>query len=182
MSDIELTRELLMPYQGLDGREGLCHVRVYEALGRLPVVIVGGLDDNPGTAIALVIETVAAAVQRRLFADGRQFHLIEHYRDPIEGLQTSRYALVRFGGRSVVGGAGAWDGAGVRESAEVREGAGVEGDFRDPRWEPIDDIEELLGCQVAVWWPGRYTARAVAGRLPSVHRPALQRAGWSDAA
>src|SRR5271163_4197127 len=113
MSDIELTRELLMPYQGLDGCEGLCHVRVYEALGRVPVVIVGGLDDNPGTAIALVIETVAAAVQRRLFADGRQFHLVEHYRDVIEGLQTSRYALVRFGGRSVVEGAGAWDGAGV---------------------------------------------------------------------
>jgi hypothetical protein len=156
MSDIELTRELLMPYQGLDAHEGLCHVRVYEEFGRLPVVIVGGLDDNPGTAIALVIETVAAAVQRRLFADGRQFHLVEHYRDTIEGLQTSMYALVRFGGRSVVGTVGVWD------------GAGVEGDFRDPRWEPIDDIEELLGCEVAVWWPGRYTSRAVAGRLRTV--------------
>ncbi len=180
MSDIELTRELLMPYQGLDGSEGLCHVRVYEELGRLPVVIVGGPDDNPGTAIALVIETVAAAVQRRLFADGRQFHLIEHYRDVIEGLQTSRYALVRFGGRSVVGGVKVWDGAGVRGERRVE--GGVEGDFRDPRWEPIDDIEELLGCQVAVWWPGRYTARAVAGRLLSVHRPALQRAGWGEVA
>jgi hypothetical protein len=156
MSDIELTRELLMPYQGLDGCEGLCHVRVYEAFGRLAVVIVGGLEDNPGTAIALVIETIAAAVQHRLFANGRQFHLIEHYRDAIEGLQTSRYALVRFGGRSVVGSVGVWD------------GAGVEGDFRDPRWEPIDDIEELLGCEVAVWWPGRYTSRAVAGRLRNV--------------
>jgi hypothetical protein len=173
MSDIELTRELLMPYQGLDGREGLCHVRVYEELGRLPVVIVGGLDDNPGTAIALVIETVAAAVQRRLFADGRQFHLIEHYRDPIDGLRTSRYALVRFRGRSVVEGVGVWD------------GAGVEGDFRDPRWEPIDDIEELLGCEVAVWWPGRYTARAVAGHLrnvPNVSRLALQRSGLGEVA
>ncbi len=165
MSDIELTRELLMAYHGIDGREGLCHVRVYEELGRLPVVIVGGLDDNPGTAIALVIETVAATVQRRLFADGRQFHLVEHYRDVIEGLQRSMYALVRFGGRSVVGAVGVWD------------DAGVEADFRDPRWEPIDDIEQLLGCEVAVWWPGRYTARAVAGRLrsaPDVQRPALQ--------
>jgi hypothetical protein len=170
MSDIELTRELLMPYQGLDGREGLCHVRVYEAFGRLPVVIAGGLDDNPGTAIALVIETVAAAVARRLFADGRQFHLIEHYRDVIEGLQTSRYALVRFGGRSVVAAVEAWD------------GAGVEGAFRDPRWEPIDDIEELLGCEVAVWWPGRYTARAVAGHLRSMHQSALQRDGLSEVA
>jgi hypothetical protein len=158
MSDIELTRELLMPYQGLDGCEGLCHVRVYEEFGRLPVVIAGGLDDNPGTAIALVIETVAAAVQRRLFADGRQFHLIEHYRDVIEGLQTSRYALVRFG---------------------------HDEHFRDPRWEPIDDIEELLGCQVEVWWPGRYTARAVAGRLrnvPNVSRLALQRSGFGEVA
>jgi hypothetical protein len=181
MSDIELTRELLMPYQGLDGREGLCHVRVYEEFGRLPVVIVGGLDDNPGTAIALVIETVAAAVQRRLFADGRQFHLVEHYRDVIEGLRTSRYALVRFRGRSVVGTVGVWDGAGV-EGARQR---AVEGDFRDPRWEPIDDIEELLGCEVAVWWPGRYTARAVAGHLrnvPNVSRLALQRSGLGEVA
>jgi hypothetical protein len=173
MSDIELTRELLMPYQGFDECEGLCHVRVYEALGRLPVVIAGGLDDNPGTAIALVIETVAAAVQYRLFADGRQFHLIEHYRDPIDGPQTSRYALVRFGGRSVLKDVGVWD------------GAGVEGAFRDPRWEPIDDIEELLGCQVAVWWPGCYTSRAVAGRLrnvPNVSRLALQRDGLSEVA
>jgi hypothetical protein len=162
-----------MPYQGLDGCEGLCHVRVYEELGRLAVVIVGGLEDNPGTAIALVIETVAATVQRRLFADGRQFHLIEHYRDAINGLQTSRYALVRFGGRSVVGGAGVWD------------GAGVEGAFRDPRWEPIDDIEELLGCQVAVWWPGRYTSRAVAGHLlnaPNAPQLASQRAGLGEVA
>lgn len=156
MSDIELTRELLMAYQGLDGCEGLCHVRVYEQPGRLAVVIVGGLDDNPGTAIALVIETVAAAVQRRLFADGREFRLIEHYRDAIDGSRTSTYALVRFGHCSVL------EGAGVREGAGV-ECPGVEGAFRDPRWEPIDDIEQLLGCEVAVWWPGRYTARAVAG-------------------
>jgi len=70
----------------------------------------------------------------------------------------------------------------VGGGAGVREGAGVEGDFRDPRWEPIDDIEQLLGCEVAVWWPGRYTARAVAGRLLSGPRPALRRTDLGEAA
>jgi hypothetical protein len=46
---MNLTRELLLPYQGLNSFDGLCHIRVYEQPGQLPVVIAGGLDDNPGT-------------------------------------------------------------------------------------------------------------------------------------
>ena len=59
---MDLTRELLLPYQGLNAFDGLCHIRVYEQPGRLPVVIAGGLDDNPGTSLTLAIEMVAASV------------------------------------------------------------------------------------------------------------------------
>ena len=55
---MDLTRELLLPYQGLDVFDGLCRIRVYEQPGRLPVVIAGGLDDNPGTSLTLAIELV----------------------------------------------------------------------------------------------------------------------------
>ena len=34
---MDLTRELLLPYQGLNGFDGLCHIRVYEQPGRLPM-------------------------------------------------------------------------------------------------------------------------------------------------
>lgn len=36
---MKLTQETLFPYQGFHGIDGLCHVRVYEQPGRLPVVI-----------------------------------------------------------------------------------------------------------------------------------------------
>ena len=46
-----LTRELLLSYPGFHGLGGLAHVRVYGQPGRLPAVIAGQLDDNPGTSI-----------------------------------------------------------------------------------------------------------------------------------
>jgi hypothetical protein len=166
---MKLTRELLLPYQGLHSIDGLCHVRVYEQPGELPVVIAGGLDDNPGTSITNAIEMVAAAVQRSEFADGREFRLVEHYPDTIDRRTTPTYCLVHFEHRSthesphdpsnyagmimIVG----------EGRAAVSPGAAIEGDFRGPRWEPLDDIEGLVGCEVAVWEPGTYTARAVAG-------------------
>jgi len=142
---MDLTRELLLPYQGLDVFDGLCHIRVYEQPGRLPVVIAGGLDDNPGTSLTLAIELVAATVQRSEFSDGREFRLIEHYRDILDGRRASSYSLVHFSHRP------------LQESLEI------EGEFRHPYWEPIDDVEELLGCKVTAWERGLYTARAIAG-------------------
>ena len=142
---MDLTRELLLPYQGLDVFDGLCHIRVYEEPGALPVVIAGGLDDNPGTSLTLAIEIVAATVQRSEFSDVREFRLIEHYRDAIDGRRAPSYSLVHFSHRP------------LEESPEI------EGEFRHPYWEPIDDVEELLGCKVTAWKRGLYTARAVAG-------------------
>ncbi len=165
---MELTRELLLPYQGLNGFDGVCHVRVYEQPGQLPVVIVGALDDNPGTSITNAIEMVAAAVQRNEFADGREFRLIEHYPDGIDGSLTPTYSLVHFKHRATHESSdNPGDRAGtivvVGAQVAVSPGARVEGDFRNPRWEPIEHIEGLLGCKIAVWPPGAYTVRAVAG-------------------
>lgn len=146
---MELTRELLLPYQGLDAFNGLCHLRVYEQPGQLPVVIAGGLDDNPGTPLTHAVELVAAAVQYTQFSDGREFRLIEHYRNGIDGRPAPAYSLVQFSHRP------------LEESPD--DSGNIEGAFRHPRWDPIDNIEQLVGCKVAVWTPGRYTARAVAG-------------------
>ena len=76
-SDGHPTHERLLPFQGLHDIDGLCHVRVYERPGRLPVVIAGELDDNPGTKISNGAAMVADAVQRELFPEGREFVLVE---------------------------------------------------------------------------------------------------------
>jgi hypothetical protein len=146
---MDLTRELLLPYQGLDAFNGLCHIRVYEQPGQLPVVIAGGLDDNPGSSITNAIEVLAATVQRSLFSDGREFHLIEHYRDGIDGRPAPTYALVHFSHRP------------LQDSPD--DSCNIEGNFRHPCWEPIDDVEHLVGCKVTAWERGLYTARAIAG-------------------
>jgi len=147
---MDLTCELLLPYQGLNGFDGLCHIRVYEQPGRLPVVIAGGLDDNPGTSITNAIEMLATTVKRSLFSDGREFHLIEHYGDGIDGRPAPTYSLIHFSHRP------------LQEHPDERDN--IEGDFRHPYWEPIEDIEHLVGCALATWTPGTYTARAVAGQ------------------
>jgi hypothetical protein len=146
---MELTRELLLPYPGLDAFDGLCHLRVYEQPGHLPVVIASGLDDNPGTPLTHAVEMVAAAVQRSQFYDGRDFRLIEHYRDGIDGRPPPAYSLVHFSHRP------------LEESPD--DSGTIEGAFRHPRWDPIDDVEQLVGCKVTTWRPGLYTARAIAG-------------------
>lgn len=166
---MDLTRELLLPYQGLNRYDGLAHIRIYEQAGQLPVVLAGALDDNPGTSITNAITMLAAAVQRSQFPDGREFRLIEHYPNPVDGRGIPTYSLVHFEHRSIDPRSDdAQDYAGTivlvgEDTAVVARGAAVDGDFREPRWEPIEDIEELLGCTVAVWAPGRYTAGAVGG-------------------
>ena len=59
---MRLTHESLIAYRGFHDINGLCHVRVFEAPGGLPVVIAGALDDRTGTSITNAIEMVAAAV------------------------------------------------------------------------------------------------------------------------
>jgi hypothetical protein len=166
---MQLTHESLLPYQGLYGTRGMCHIRVYEQPGRLPVVIAGGLDDAPGTTITNATEMVAGAIQASVFTDGREFELVEHYPGSLGDSGTPSFSRVRFAHRSIdedpedpthyAGRLVLISG----EEAQVVDGQPIEGDFRDPSWEPIADIEQLLGCEVELWPEGSYTARAVAG-------------------
>lgn len=38
-----------------------------------------------------------------------------------------------------------------------------EGDFRDPKWRPVEDVGQLVGCPVEEWLVGKYTARNLFG-------------------
>ena len=49
------------------------------------------------------------------------------------------------------------------EEERVERGDPISGDFRDPSWEAIPDIVQLVGCEVQVWHPADYTARAAGG-------------------
>jgi hypothetical protein len=166
---MQLTHQALLPYQGFHGTQGLCHLRVYEQPGRLPVVIAGALDDNPATSITNAIEMVAAEIQASVLTDGREFELIEHYPASLADARTPSFSRVRFAHRSIdedpddpahyAGTLLMIDG----EEMHVARGRPIRGDFRDPSWQSIADIEQLLGCEVKVWRNGGYTARAVAG-------------------
>ncbi len=169
---MDKTRELLLRYQGKNGFDGVCHVRVYEQPGQLPTVIAGALEDNPGTSITNAIEMVAAAVQRSQFPEGREFKLIEHCPDTIDRRGTPTYALIHFEHRATHerpndpsnhAGQIVVIGDDPAEEPAVARGKEIEGDFRDPRWQPIHDIEKLLDCEVTTWAPRTYTAKTVAG-------------------
>lgn len=166
---MELKHESLLPYQGFHGNQGICHVRVYEQPGRLPVVIAGALEAGPGTSTMNAIEMVAAAIQANVFPDGREFELIEHFPGSLGGRVGPSFSRVHFAHRSIdedPGDATHYAGTLVLvggDEVHVAHGHPIQGDFRDPSWEPITDIEQLLGCEVKVWDKDSYTGRAVAG-------------------
>ncbi len=166
---VKLTHELLLPYQGLNGFDGLCHVRVYQHPGQLPVVIAGGLTDNPGTSITNAIEMVAAAIQRTVFTDGREFRLVEHYPSSLAVRDQPTFALIHFSHRSIredPDNPRHYAGSIVilgDETTTAARGREIDGDFREPRWEPIHDIQSLIGCEVQTWPEEQYTVHTVAG-------------------
>jgi hypothetical protein len=166
---MQLTHQSLLRYQGFHGTEGLCHVRIYEQAGRLPVAIVGALDDGPGTSTTNAIEMVAAAVEDACFPDGREFELIEHHPSSIAGDGSPSFGRVRFRHRSIdEDPSDPSHYAGTILSVEsdgfdFEPGEPIRGDFRDPSWELIADIERFMGCEVQLWDAGTYTAYAVAG-------------------
>jgi hypothetical protein len=149
-------RDELLPFQGLHEIDGLCHVRTYERPGRLPVVIAGELDDNPGTKIRKAISSVARAIQDELFVDGREFVLVE-YR-PARGAQQDLFELVPL----ACGAEGALvRGGDPPERARSDDIAAL--DSHGPARLRIDEIAGLTGCPVATWRDSRYEARTVAG-------------------
>jgi hypothetical protein len=187
---VRLTKEAVLHYPSPNGFDGICHVRVYEAPGELPVVICGELEDNPGNSITNAIENVAAAVQAAFFRDGREFRLVEHYpysisgsRDPECAVPT--YDLVSFEHRSAEEDPEAAQAGGVYVGEVDAEGAtlwklrshGLLGDFRHPRWQRIEEVGELVGddAEVRHWPPNDYTALGVGGAQAERLREAIDR-------
>ncbi len=167
-SDGHPTHERLLPFQGLHDIDGLCHIRVYERPGRMPVVIAGELEDNPGTKISHGIEMVAQAIRREFFPEGREFVLIEHHPQLFDERQPT-FQLVHLchaSDEEPSGNRGASAGIAVLDDGrfgKAAHGRRLQGDVRDPSWSRIPDVTELTGCPVAAWPKGRYTARAVGG-------------------
>jgi hypothetical protein len=127
-------------------------------------VIAGNLDDNPGTSIQTGIEMVADAIRRNIVTGGREFELIEHF--PAAWAIRPTYSWVRFEWCS-------WhkdvedadtivkthpDGTTLAYHYDPRQG-----NFRDPKWEPIQDIDQQLGCHLQIWPRDQYTAHTLAG-------------------
>jgi hypothetical protein len=168
--------ELLLPYPGFCGFDGVCHVRVFVPCRRLPwrasVALVGGIDDNPGTSITNVIEVVAAVVRRQVFADGRAFVLIEHYADTLGDSSRPAFAIVRFKRTERQPSRDLWAhlgglhvDLGGQQPLLVAPPGLLRSGFDRPRWYPVghEELQARLGCEVRVWPAGEYTAEAIAG-------------------
>jgi hypothetical protein len=177
---MRLAVESLLSYQGLQGMDGLVHVRVYEAPGQLPVVIAGQLDDNPGSRLGVAIEMVAVSIQVALFSDGREFRLIQY--EPDSQFGPLRILEVRFAHRPTSENPG--DPAHYTGETMMLGPSGETlvhefhktkpGDYRDPVWTLVEDLNSLLGCDAQTWARGEYTTPAVAGPAGEALREQLQ--------
>lgn len=56
-----------------------CHLRIFEAPGEMPVVIVGQFEDSPGPSVVNAIEYIAGLVSAKYFDDGREFVLFDYW-------------------------------------------------------------------------------------------------------
>jgi hypothetical protein len=166
---MRLTHEQLLAYPGNWGVDGLCHIRLYEQDGRRPAVIAGQLDDNTGTAVSIAIERIAHEITRQILTDGREFELIEHHPPHWLDPATATYSRVEFKHRHTH--ENPEDPAHIQttlvlidtDQTATCHTTTKPGDFRDPSWHPIADIETYLDCPLRIWPRGDYTAANVAG-------------------
>jgi hypothetical protein len=160
---MQLTHERLLANRGFYGFDGLCHLRIHQRAGELPVVIAAELDDNPGTSVTDAIEMVAYAITQEALPDGREFRLIEHH--PAGGARDEpTFELVSFEHRTPIT---------PKHRRAAQHLTAFSGDFCDPRWQPVGDITEVLGSTPRSWPAGRHTARAIAGEQAEQLRAAL---------
>jgi hypothetical protein len=139
---------------------------------RHAVVVVGGIEDNPGTSITNAIEVVAAAVRRTVLPEGRPFVLVEHYADQMRDRGRPAFAVVRFKRSERLPSRNIWAHLGRLHVAIASErpllvapaGLMMCG-FTGPSWHPVEHVElqARLSCDVSVWPAGHYTASALAG-------------------
>jgi len=70
-------------YRGYHRAGGICRVRVFEPAGRLPVIMVTELPENPNTSVTNIAEFLAAELLERHFPErvgmAEPIAMIEHY-------------------------------------------------------------------------------------------------------
>lgn len=161
---MQLALECLLAFPGLNGINGVCHIRVYEQPGWRLVVIAGELADNPGTFIPNAVEQLAYTIHTELLTDGQEFQLIQH-RPPDEfravDFQHQRTSEdpanpIHRQSTTVI----------ITPDQEWHEipGPAKPGDFRDPHWTTIDAIDTLIGASIERYEPQEYTAANIAGQ------------------
>lgn len=147
---MNLTHDELFTYTSLMTRNDTqAHIRIFEAGGQLPVVIVGQLDDNNGTSITQMAEYLAEQIADEYFPEGREFVYIEFYPGHLKERRDNRtgnYSATAFDLSSNGPGAG------------------------DPDWteRSRSEIESLVGCSLPEWpEQGSYTTGSATHRTPA---------------
>ena len=151
----------LLRYAGLNGFDGLTHIRAYEQPDGSLIVIAGELSDNPGTSVTNAIEAVGEAVAREV-AQGKTFRLIEHY--PERG-KPGTFDEVTFTGEGGGPPAGVFGVEPDGTQRTIRQDRPAAAAFTGPHWKRIDRaaLESLVGEPIEEWEPDAYTASGVAG-------------------
>ena len=170
---MNLEHEALLAFPGVNGTQGICHIRSFEAPGHRPVVIAGELTDNPGTFIPNAIETLAYTIQTQLYPDGREFQLIQHRpRDEFQAVDFQHRPVsddpddpAHLASNTVIITAG---------QRHTIPGPRMPGDFRDPHWTWVEAIDTLLRTRVQRWEPENYTAAQIGGEAGQQLRDRVQ--------
>lgn len=146
---MQLTHDQIFYYAGFGGCDSWAHLRVFQEGGALPVVIVGELDDNPGTSVTNFAEELAELIALGFFPEGREFVFIEFYAGQIDQWREDRtpsYSMTTFdlsaAGRGL--GAPTWS-------------------YKEP-----EVVEQLVGRKLPEWPAhGSYTQATAVGKTPA---------------
>jgi len=103
--------QYILVFRGFARTPGWCHVVVAEDHHGQKAVLVGELDDNPGTSIINATEQIADAISRKLLAGSSDFELYEYVIKGLPELKPTFYLI---------------------------EWKGQPGRFSMPTWTPVD--------------------------------------------
>jgi hypothetical protein len=134
---MRLTHDEVLAYGWPAGpKDARCHLRIFDAAGQVPVVIVGQFEDNPGPSVVNAIEYIASLVAAKYFEDGREFMLFDYWpKQSGVGLMDldEHYKLIELEAEGPV--------------------------FHSPEWPQQwtrEEMEELVGQELPSFIEGRY--------------------------
>jgi len=85
--------EYVLVFRGFARRPSWCHVVVSDATNGDRHVLVGELDDNPGTTVTNAIEEVAHGIRRKIVKGKRNFDLYEYVPVGLPELKPTFYRI-----------------------------------------------------------------------------------------